>query len=128
MLFPCAGKIYKEKDMQVFTVLAWLMFIGFFPLSFFWLKRAWVIGKRKDYSYVALKHGVPPPDPERYAKYSILINLIPGAVIAALILIVIVFGLKYQIWTAVAGTTIWVKVFSEFILSRHAHNKGLIKN
>jgi hypothetical protein len=97
------------------------MFIGFFPLSFFWLKRAWAVAVRKDYSYVALKRGIPPPNPQRYAIYSILINLIPGSIIAALILLIAVAGLNYNTWTAIAGTTIWVKIFAEFILSRHAH-------
>ncbi len=109
--------------MSVFTVLAWLMFIGFFPLSFFWLKRAWVIGMKKDYSYVALKRGIAPKNPQKYAIYFIGTNLIAGLVVLALILLIALAGLSYSIWTAIAGTTIWMKLFAEFIISRHAHMK-----
>jgi hypothetical protein len=97
------------------------MFIGFFPLSYFWLKRAWVIGIRKDYSYVALKRGIPPSNPKKYAVFFIGTNLVSGLILLVLILLIILIGLSYYIWTAIGGTTIWIKLFVEFIISRHAH-------
>lgn len=97
------------------------MFLGLFPLSFFWLRRAWRIAVKKDYSFVALKRGKSPPDPRRYAVFSLVINLAAGLVLTAVILLVVITGLHYETWTAVAGVTIWMKFFAEFILSRHAH-------
>jgi hypothetical protein len=121
IFYLCRCQEQEQDPMSIFTVLTWLMFVGFFPLSFFWLKRAWVIGKRKDYSYVALKRGIPPKDPQKYAGLFVATNLISGLVIFALIVLIVLMGLSYQIWTAVAGTTIWIKLFAEFIISRHAH-------
>ena len=99
------------------------MFLGLFPVAFFWLRRAWRIGIRKDYSYVALKKGKPPANPEKYAFWSMVFNLLPGLVFTAVILLVIITGLDYEIWTAVVGTTIWMKLILDFIVSRHAHMK-----
>ncbi|MCK5128282.1 MAG: hypothetical protein KAQ68_00410 [Clostridiales bacterium] len=109
--------------MNIYVVLTRLMFLGLFPLSIFWLRRAWLIGIKKDYSYVALKKGLPPENPKKYAIFSLAINLIAGLIFAAMILLVIIVGLDYEIWTAVVGTTLWTKLFIEFILSRHAHMK-----
>ena len=106
--------------MNILLIITWIMFIGLFLLSFFWLKKAFRIGIKKDYSYVALKRGIPPKDPQRYATCSFLINLISGAVLATIILLVVLIGLSFEIWTAIAGLTIWIKLFSEFILSRQA--------
>ena len=97
------------------------MFIGLFPISFFWLRRAWLIGKKKDYSYVALKKGKPPENPQKYAKYSVAINLIGGLVFVTVILLVLIIGLEYKQWTAIAGITLWMKFLADFALSRRAH-------
>ena len=107
--------------MSIHTALTWIMFLGLFPLSFFLLRRAWLIGKKKDYSYVALKRGLPPKEPKRYAKYSFGLNLIAGLIFAIVILLVIIAGLNYENWTAIAGVTLWMKFMAEFILSRKAH-------
>jgi hypothetical protein len=37
------------------------------------------------------------------------------------IVAVIMFGVAYETWTAIAGSTIWCKFFASFALSRHAH-------
>ena len=108
---------------NIFTVISWMMFIGLIAISYFWLRRAWLIGIKKDYSYVALKQGLPPENPQRYAVFSVAINLISGLVLVTVILLVSIIGLKYDAWTSISGTTIWMKIFSEFILSRHAHMK-----
>ena len=109
--------------MNLYVALAWIMFIGLFPLAFFWFRRAWLIGIRKDYSYVALKKGKPPEKPERYEKFSVAINLIAGLVLVTVILLVLIVGLEYRQWTAIAGVTIWLKFLTDFALSRHAHMK-----
>jgi hypothetical protein len=101
--------------------LIWLMFLALFPLAFIWLRRAWRIFVRRDFSEVALKRGEPPASPARFAPYAGLINLICGVAIACVIVGVIAVGLKFETWTAAAGITIWGKFIADFILSRHAH-------
>jgi len=107
--------------MNIFLAIAWIMFAGLFFLSFFWLKRAWRIGVKKDYSYVALKRGIPPKDPQKFALFSLLLNLVAGLIMVTVILLVVFTGLRFEIWTAVGGLTLWIKLFAEFLLGRQAH-------
>lgn len=101
--------------------LTWILFLALFPISFFWLRRAWRIGVRRDYSEVALKRGVPPPDPRKFAPFELALNLLSGiAIVVAIVLVV--FGLAdYATWSAIAGSTIWIKFLLGFALARHAH-------
>jgi hypothetical protein len=74
---------------------------------------------------VALKRGVPPPDAERYAPYEMAINLVGGVVMAGVLIAVLGFqALERQDWIAVAGSTLWIKLFASFALSRQAHGLG----
>lgn len=98
--------------------------LALFPVAFFWLRRAYRIFKNRDYSEVALKKGVSPPNPEKYAPYELVINLIGGAVIVLVIAVVLLGLLDYQAWIAVAGSTLWIKLFASFALSRQAHGLG----
>jgi hypothetical protein len=134
--------------MNAIEVLYYIMFIGLLPIAFFWLRRAYLIGIKKDYSFVALKRGVPPDKPEKYAKYSLAINVIAALVLIGLIIYNVVTGsiaaskyfsspdfktvqpvffvlnhITQTGWTAVAGSTIWIKFFLDFALSRQAHLK-----
>ena len=61
--------------------LNWILFLALFPIAFFWFRRAWRILFRRDFSEVALKGGMPPANPARYAPYTLAINLIGGVVI-----------------------------------------------
>lgn len=106
--------------MDLSLALTWIMFLGLFPLAFFWLRRAWRILFRRDYSEVALKRGEPPPNAERYAPYTAAINLVAGGVAVSVILLVVISGIPYETWTAIAGSTIWLKFFGDFIVSRQA--------
>ncbi|MBT3320422.1 MAG: hypothetical protein HN389_11735 [Clostridia bacterium] len=136
----------------VLLVLNCILLFGILPISFFWLRRAYKIGIKKDYSYVALKRGVPPDNPKKYAPFSLLINLIAGLVLVGLFIFVITLGIVktssisfeelkspsiivflgmslygdigsniYETWTAVVGSTIWLKIIFSFVLSRQAH-------
>ncbi|HRD91808.1 MAG TPA: hypothetical protein PL117_05245 [Accumulibacter sp.] len=107
--------------MTISIALTWILFLGLFPIAFFWLRRAWRILVRRDFSEVALKRGEPPADPAKYAPYAAAINLVAGGVAVAVILMVVVGGAAYDTWTAIAGSTIWMKFFADFILSRQAH-------
>lgn len=106
---------------DVSVALTWILFLALFPMAFFWLRRAWRIVVRRDFSEVALKRGAPPPNPEKFAPYEMVINLIAGVVVTVVIVGVLLAQLDYQTWTAIAGSTIWCKFFASFALSRHAH-------
>jgi len=107
--------------MDIRQAVAWILFAALFPLVFFWLRRAWRILFRHDFGEVALKKGEPPVNPARFAPYTVAINLIAGGIAVSLIVAVIVGGVAYETWTAIAGSTIWMKMVADFILSRHAH-------
>jgi hypothetical protein len=98
--------------------------LALFPVAFFWLRRAYRILVKRDFSEVALKRGLPPPDPEKYAPYEMAINLVAGIVIVVVIGVVLLGLLDYQSWVAVAGSTLWIKFFASFALSRQAHGLG----
>ncbi len=104
------------------VALTWVLYLALFPMAFFWLRRAWRIVVRRDFSEVALKHGQAPADPEKFAPYEMAVNLIAGVVAAAVIVAVALGQLDYSSWTAIAGSTIWCKFLASYALSRHAHS------
>lgn len=106
---------------DVSVALTWLLFLALFPIAFFWLRRAWRIIVRRDYSEVALKGGEPPASPAKFAPYAAGINLVGGVIVVSVIGAVVFAGLDYDVWTAIAGSTIWMKFIADFILRRHAH-------
>jgi len=112
---------------NVSVALTWILFLALFPLAFFWLRRAWRILVRRDFSEVALKHGEPPVDAERWAPYEMAVNGIAGVIVVFVIVSVVFSGIPYEHWTAIAGSTIWCKFFASFALSRHAHGLGTKK-
>ncbi|MBX3634303.1 MAG: hypothetical protein KF683_02765 [Rubrivivax sp.] len=101
--------------------LNWILYLALFPMAFFWLRRAWRILVRRDFSEVALKHGEPPADPARWATYQMLIDGIAGIVAATVVVLVPLVGLPFETWTAIAGSTVICKLFLGFALSRQAH-------
>ena len=109
--------------MDIRQVTAWILFLVLFPLSFLWLRRAWRILMRRDHGEVALKRGEAPPPPvaAKFAPFTAFINLVAGATAAAVIVLVLTGVLAYENWTAIAGSTIWLKLVADFIIARHAH-------
>ncbi|RDE51533.1 MAG: hypothetical protein DVS81_05040 [Candidatus Accumulibacter meliphilus] len=107
--------------MTISVAITWILFLGLFPIAFFWLRRAWQILFKQDFSQVALKRGEPPADAAKYAPYVAAINLVAGAIAVAVILMVVIGGVAYDTWTAIAGSTIWMKFFADYIVSRNAH-------
>lgn len=101
--------------------LNWILFIALFPIAFFWLRRAWRILVQRDFSEVALKRGEPPAQPEKFAPYSAIINLIGGIIVCFVIVGILTAVLTFEQWSAIAGSTIWMKFIVDYILSRHAH-------
>jgi len=104
------------------AILDWVFLLALFPVAFFWLRRAWRILIKRDFSEVALKKGMPPPDAARFAPYEMAINLVCGVIIVGVLVAVLVFqAMTRDNWIATAGVTLWMKVFLSFALSRHAH-------
>lgn len=106
---------------DISVAMTWILFLALFPIAFFWLRRAWRIFARRDFSEVALKRGEPPVNPEKFAPYTGTLNLIAGVIIVFTILGVVTAAFSYEIWSAIAGSTIWMKFFLDFLISRHAH-------
>ena len=106
---------------NVSVALTWILFLALFPIAFFWLRRAWRIRVKRDYSEVALKRGELPPNPKKYAPYVMALNLLAGAVVVTAIGGVLLGWLDYNTWTAMAGSTLWCKFFFDFAISRQAH-------
>ena len=108
---------------DISVAMTWILFLALFPITFFWLRRAWRIVWRGDLSEVALKRGEPPAQPRKYAPYAAAINFLAGAITAGVIVAVLLGAVAYDTWTAIAGSTIWMKFIFDFILSRQAHLK-----
>ncbi len=106
---------------DVSVALTWVLFLALFPMAFFWWRRVYRIVIKRDFSEVALKRGVSPAHPEKFAPFEVAINMIAGAVVVVVIVFVLLGRLDYETWTAIAGSTIWCKFFANFVLGRHAH-------
>ena len=112
---------------DVGVALTWILYLALFPMAFFWLRRAWRILVKRDFTEVALKRGETPPDVAKWAPYTMAINGVAGTVVVVVIVSVVIFALPYETWTAIAGSTIWIKFFLDFALGRHAHGFGTKK-
>jgi hypothetical protein len=104
------------------VIVTWILFLALFPLAFIWLKRAYKIFIKKDYTEVALKRGEPPENPKRWAPFTGVLNLAAGLSCLWAILGVAVFAYPYQKWTGIAGVTIWFKIFGDIIIKYQAHS------
>ncbi len=115
---------------EISNAIAMILFLALFPMAFFWLRRAWRIFVNKDYSEVALKKGEPPANAKAWAPVTGLVNLIAGGIavwIIAGVPLWIATGIligpfnNQDGWSGVAGTTLWMKIILDFIISRQAH-------
>lgn len=106
-------------------IFNWIFLLALFPIAFFWLRRAYRIFFNRDFSEVALKKGLPPANAEKYAPYEMAINMIGGVVMVVVLVAVLGFqALASDDWIAIAGSTLWIKLFASFALSRQAHGLG----
>jgi hypothetical protein len=108
-------------NFDVTVAITIILFLALFPMAFIWLRRAYRIFLKKNYAEVALKNGDPPENPEKFALYTGMVNLVAGSVAVIIILGVAAGLLEYKVWSTMAGLTIWIKVFADFIVSRQAH-------
>lgn len=106
---------------DISIAITWLLFLALFPMAFFWLRRAYRIFIKKDYSEVALKRGEAPANPEKWAPATGIVNLAAGTTALVTIIGVVLALLPYKTWSAIAGVTLWFKVFADYIVSRQAH-------
>lgn len=113
---------------DISSAITWLLFLALFPMAFFWLRRAYRIFVKKNYSEVALKRGEPPPNPEKWAPATGFVNLVAGgtALITVIGVLLTFVGLEnffspYRRWSSIAGVTLWMKIFADYIVSRQAH-------
>lgn len=106
---------------DISVAMTWILFIALFPISFVWYRRAWRVLIQKDLSEVALKNGVSPKEPKKFAPYVGLLNIIAAALLSAAVYGVITGSMAYETWSAIAGSTIWMKIIFDFIIRRHAH-------
>ncbi|MBU1364003.1 MAG: hypothetical protein KKE51_09310 [Gammaproteobacteria bacterium] len=112
---------------DVSVALTWILFLALFPIAFFWFRRAWRIIVKRDFSEVALKRGESPANPEKFAPYAAAINFIAGIIIVFVVIGILTATLQYETWSAIAGSTLWMKFIFDFILSRQAHPMTLGK-
>lgn len=108
---------------DISVAMTWILFLALFPITFYWLRRAWRIVVRRDFAEVALKRGEPPPNQAKFAPMAAAINIIASAILIFVVIGVVSGTLAYETWSAIAGSTIWMKIIFDFILSRHAHMK-----
>jgi ABC-type phosphate transport system permease subunit len=106
---------------DISIAITWLLFLALFPMAFFWLRRAYRIFVKKDYSEVALKRGEAPADPKKWAPATGIVNLAAGGTALVTIIGVLLALFPYKTWSAMAGVTLWFKVFADYIVSRQAH-------
>jgi hypothetical protein len=113
---------------DISIVVSLILFLALFPMAFFWLRRAWRIFIKHDYSEVALKRGEAPPNPAKWAPVTGIVNLAAGgtALVTIIGVLLTFVGLPnvfspYRTWSSIAGVTLWMKIFADFIVSRQAH-------
>jgi hypothetical protein len=106
---------------DISTALNWLLFLALFPIAFYWFRRAWRIFVKRDFSEVALKAGMPPKNPEKFAPFSGVVNLVAALIISYTIFGVLSGTMAFDTWSALAGSTLWMKIIFDFIIRRHAH-------
>ena len=106
---------------DISIAITWMLFLALFPMAFIWLRRAWKIFIKHDYSEVALKHGEAPPNPKKWAPATGVVNLAAGGTAFVTIICVILALFPYKTWSSIAGITLWMKIFADFIISRQAH-------
>ena len=106
---------------DVGVAMTWILFLALFPMTFFWLRRSWRILVRKNYAEVAIKRGLPPANPKKWAPATGLLNLFCGGMAIWIIAGVVTASFSYETWSAMAGLTIWGKIIADFIIRSQAH-------
>lgn len=109
-----------------FVWLARLMFVGIFALGIGMLFRAWAIGLRKDYRYVADWRGRMIEDGKRWAYVVMSINGAGGFGLLVLGALVLLVGLPFTLWSGLAALIMWSYYFAlRIVVQRASHLKSV---
>jgi len=103
-----------------FVWLVRLMFVGIFPLGIGMLFRAWRIGVRKDYRYVADWRGRVIQGGKRWANPVLGINSVGGAGLLTVGALVLLVGLPFAMWSGATALIIWSYFFTLQIVVQRA--------
>jgi hypothetical protein len=95
----------------LFVWLARLMFLGVFLLAGGMLYRAGRIAIGHDMRFVADWRGRAMPEPARWARWVLPINLVGGILLLAIGVAVLLVGLTFTVWTGAAGLVLWSYYF-----------------
>jgi len=105
-----------------FVWLARLMFAGIFLLGLGMLFRAWKIGMRKDYRYVADWRGRIIPNGRRWASAVLGINTLGGLGLLTVGVLVLLMGLPFMVWTGTTAFIIWTYFFALQVVMHREKN------
>lgn len=103
-----------------FVWLARLMFVGIFPLGIGMLFRAWAIGMRRDYRYVADWRGRSIQNGKRWARLVMGINGLGGSGLLLVGVLIILVGLPFTVWTGATALIIWSYYFALQVVVQRA--------
>lgn len=103
-----------------FVWLARLLFVGIFPLAIGMLFRAWKIGARGDYRYVADWRGRLIPDQARWARVVTGINALGGSGLLLVGVLVVAIGLRFAVWSGATALIIWSYYFALQVVVQRA--------
>ena len=109
-----------------FVWLARLLFIGIFPLGIGMLFRAWKIGIRRDYRYVADWRGRSIRDGERWARIVTGINGAGGTGLLTVGVLVVLIGLPFVTWSGATALIIWSYFFTLQVIAQRAGHAGAV--
>ncbi|MHB1085522.1 MAG: hypothetical protein ACYCZA_11870 [Thiobacillus sp.] len=105
-----------------FVWLARLMFVGIFPLGIGMLFRAWGIGVRRDYRYVADWRGRSIQAGKRWANVVMTINGMGGIGLLTVGVLVLLVGLPFAMWSGATALILWSYYFALQIVVQRAKN------
>jgi hypothetical protein len=114
-----AGEKYMD---DWFVWLARLMFAAIFPLGIGMLFRAWGIGMRKDYRYVADWRGRSIQDGARWANSVMAINGVGGMGLLLVGILVLWVGLPFAMWSGATALILWSYYFALQIVVQRARS------
>lgn len=65
-----------------------VLYLALLPIAWVWFRLIWRVLVMHDYSGVALRKGVAPPDAQRVAPFFVALNLIAGTILVGVVLVV----------------------------------------
>lgn len=107
-----------------FVWLARLMYLGVYLMAAGMLYRAGRIGFGRDMRYVADWRGRAMANPERWAHWVLVVNLLGGALLLGIGVSVLLAGLHFTVWTGAAGLVLWSYYFFLRVINGRAERNS----